>query len=98
MLAHLFAYVGILALLALAGIGLRDELFEKTETYRTFRHLRAPGRPSPGGARGNPVADAKCCLASRYLRKNLDCLARFDRARLPRCWFSCNFLACRRIM
>ena len=38
MLAHLFAYVGIPALLALAGIRLRDELFEKTETYRTFRH------------------------------------------------------------
>ena len=32
--AHLFAYVGILALLGLAGIRLRDELFEKTETYR----------------------------------------------------------------
>jgi len=35
------AYMGILALLALAGIRLRHELLEKTETYRTFRQ---PGR------------------------------------------------------
>src|SRR6266446_8846782 len=98
MLVHLFAYVGILALLALAGIGLRDELFEKTETYRTFRHLRTPGRPSLGGARGNPVAEREMLLSLQIPPKNLGCLARFNRARLPRCWFSCNFFACRRIM
>ena len=32
MLAHLFGNVGILALLAIAGARLRDELLEKTET------------------------------------------------------------------
>ena len=31
-LAHLFGNVGILALLAIAGARLRDELLEKTET------------------------------------------------------------------
>jgi len=69
MLAHLFAYVGIPALLALAGIRLRDELFEKTETYRTFRHPRAPGRPSLGRNAEIQSRTAKGCLASRYLRK-----------------------------
>ena len=98
MLAHLFAYVGIPALLALAGIRLRDELFEKTETYRTFRDPQAPGRASLGHNAEIRSRSAKGCLASRYLRKNLGCLPRFDRARLPRCWFSCNFFACRRIM
>jgi len=34
-------YVGVLAVLAIVGTPLRDELLEKTETYRTFRH---PGR------------------------------------------------------
>ena len=63
MLAHLFAYVGIPALLALAGIRLRDELFEKTETYRTFRD--SPGaRPSVAGAQcGNPVAERERLLS-----------------------------------
>ena len=40
MLAH-SAYLGVLAVLAIVGTRLRDELLEKTETYRTFRH---PGR------------------------------------------------------
>jgi hypothetical protein len=32
--------MGVMALLALAGIRPQEELFEKTETYRTFRHPR----------------------------------------------------------
>jgi len=35
------AHMGVLALLAIVRICLRQELLEKTETYRTFRH---PGR------------------------------------------------------
>jgi cytochrome b subunit of formate dehydrogenase len=38
MLAHLIAYVGALALLAIVGIHLWDQLPEKTKTYRIFRH------------------------------------------------------------
>src|SRR5260221_6663744 len=38
MLAHLVAYVGALALLAIVGGHLWDELLEKTEAYRIFRH------------------------------------------------------------
>jgi len=90
--------MGVLALLAIVRIRLRHELLEKTETYRTFRDPRAPGRPSPGGARGNPVADREMLLGLQISPKNLGCLARFDRARLPSCWFSCNFFAYRRIM
>ena len=92
------AYMGILALLALASIRLRHELLEKTETYRTFQHPRTPGRASLDGARGNPVADRETLLSLQIPPKNLGCLPRFDQMRLPRCWFSCNFFARRRIM
>ena len=97
MLAH-SAYLGVLALLAIVGTRLRDELLEKTETYRTFRH---PGREDVrrwAQQRGNPVAERKMLPGLQLSPKNLDTLASFDRARLPRCWFSCNFFACRRIM
>jgi len=90
--------MGVLALLAIVRIRLRHELLEKTETYRTFRHPRTPGRPSLGGARGNPVAEREMLPSLQIPPKNLCCLARLDRARLPRCWFSCNFFAYRRIM
>jgi len=38
MLAHLVAYVGALALLAIVSIHLWDELPEKTKAYGIFRH------------------------------------------------------------
>jgi len=38
MLARVIAYVGALALLAIVGIRLWDQLPEKTKTYRIFRH------------------------------------------------------------
>jgi hypothetical protein len=38
MLARAIAYVGALALLAIVGSHVWDELLEKTETYRIFRH------------------------------------------------------------
>jgi len=50
------AYLGVPAPLVTVGTRLQDELLEKTETYRTFRHPRTPGRPALGGARGNPIA------------------------------------------
>jgi hypothetical protein len=90
--------MGVRALPVIVGTRLQDELLEKTEAYRTFRHPRAPGHPSPGAQRGNPVAERERLLSLRIPPKNLDCLARFDRAHLPRCWFSCNFFVCRRIM
>jgi hypothetical protein len=43
-------------LLVIVGTGLQDELLEKTETCRTFRHPLAPGRPLLGAQRGNPIA------------------------------------------
>jgi hypothetical protein len=90
--------MGVRALLVIVDASLQDELLEKTEAYRTFRHPRTPGRPSLEAQRGNPVVEREGLSASRYLRKNLGCPARFDRACLPRCWFSCNFFARRRIM
>jgi hypothetical protein len=98
MVAHLVAYVGVLALLAIAGTRLWDESLEKTENYRTFRH---PGREDVrrwAQQRGNPVAEREMLPGLQVSPNNLDTLARFGRARLPRCWFSCNFFACRRIM
>jgi len=92
------AHMGVRALLVIVGTRLQDELLEKTEAYRTFRHPKAPGRPSLGAECGNPVAERERLLSLQIPPRNLDRLARFDRARLPRCWFSCNFFACRRIM
>jgi hypothetical protein len=63
------AYLGVLAPLVIVGARLRDELLEKTEVYRTFRH---PGRQDVRRWAATPkirVRSAKCCLASRYLRK-----------------------------
>jgi hypothetical protein len=87
-----------LAPLVIVGTRLRDELLEKTELYRTFRHRL--GLTSDAGRRNakNPVAEREMLLGLQIPPKNLDCLARFDRSRLARCWFSCNFFACRRIM
>jgi|SRR6266849_5308343 len=98
MLAHLFAYVGIPALLALVGIRLRDESLEKTETYRTFRHPAREDVRRRAAQRESPVVEREMFAWPSAIPENLGCLARFDRARLPRCWFSCNFFACRRIM
>jgi hypothetical protein len=89
--------MGVRALPVIVGTRLQDELLEKTEAYRTFRHPRAPG-PSLGAQRGNPVAERERLLSLQIPPRNLDRLARFDRALLPRCWFSCNFFARRRIM
>jgi len=91
------AYLGVPAPLVTVGTRLQDELLEKTEAYRTFRHPRAPG-PSLGAQCGNPVAERERLLSLQIPPRNLDRLARFDRALLPRCWFSCNFFARRRIM
>jgi hypothetical protein len=77
---------------------LQDESLEKTEAYRIFRY---PGREVVRrlrAQRGNPVAEREGLLSLQIPPKNLGCPARFDRACLPRCWFSCNFFACRRIM
>ena len=49
-------HMGVRALPVIVGTRLQDELLEKTEAYRTFRHPRAPG-PSLGAQRGNPVAE-----------------------------------------
>ena len=83
--------MGVRALLVIVGTRLQDESLEKTEAYRTFRH---PGRQVVPRLRRNaeiPVAEREWPLCPQIPPKNLDCLARFDRARLPRCWFSCNF-------
>jgi hypothetical protein len=61
--------MGVRALLVIVGTRLQDELVEKTEAYRTFRHPRAPGRPSLGRNAEIPLLSAKGCSASRYLRK-----------------------------
>jgi hypothetical protein len=98
MLAHLFAYLGIPALPGIAGIRLWDELLEKTETYRTFRY---PGRQDVcrwAQQRGNPVSEREMQLGLAGMPEKSRHLARFDHASLPRCWFSCNFFGCRRIM
>jgi hypothetical protein len=69
MLTHLSAYLGTLAVLAIVCTLLRDELLEKTETCRTFRH---PGREDIrrwGRNAEIPLPGAKCRSAFRYLRK-----------------------------
>jgi len=74
MLAH-SAYLGVPALLAIVGTRLRDELLEKTETYRTFRH---PGREDVrrwAQQRGNSVAEREMLPGLHLSAKNLDTLA-----------------------
>jgi hypothetical protein len=92
------AYLGVLAPLVIVGARLRDELLEKNRGLPDLPASRAPGRPPLGGNAKNPVAEREMLLGLQIPPKNLDCLARFDRPRLPRCWFSCNFFAYRRIM
>jgi hypothetical protein len=94
MLARAIAYVGALALLAIAGIHLSDQLPEKTKTYRIFRHPEGERELEAAAVIGSKSG----CLASQASPKTPFCVARFDRARLPRCWFSCNFFVYRRIM
>jgi hypothetical protein len=48
---------------------LQDELLEKTEAYRTFRHPGCEVVRRLRAQRGNPLLSAKGCSASRYLRK-----------------------------
>jgi hypothetical protein len=90
MLAHLVAYVGALALLAIVGGHLWDELLEKTEAYRIFRHPEG-GRQDILWAqqRGDP-REMLLGLAG-IPRKIPIARHRSGRARPPRCWFSCNF-------
>jgi hypothetical protein len=94
MLARVIAYVGALASLAIAGIRLWDQLPEKTKTYRIFRHPKGECELEAAAVIGSKSG----CLASQASPKTPFCVARFGRARLPRCWFSCNFLVYRRIM
>jgi hypothetical protein len=63
-------YLGVPAPLVIVGTRLQDELLEKTETYRTFRH---PERQQFVAGRRKAeirLRSAKGCLASRYLRKS----------------------------
>jgi hypothetical protein len=69
MLAHLFAYLGILALLAIVGTRLWDELLEKTETYRTSGIRAARTSIAEGRNAEIRLRSAKCCLASGHPRK-----------------------------
>jgi hypothetical protein len=99
-LAHLIAHVGALALLAIVSLHLWDELRGKTETYLIFQHPGAGPEHAFRGAqqRESPVAERETAWSCSDAQNLPNCAARFDRALLPRCWFSCNFLVCRRIM
>jgi hypothetical protein len=63
------AYLGVPAPLVIVGTRLQDELLEKTETYRTFRHSERQQFAAGRRNAENPVAERESCLASRYPRK-----------------------------
>jgi hypothetical protein len=56
--------MGVRAPLVIVGTRLQDELLEKTEAYRTFRHPRATSSFA-GAQRGNPVAERERLLSLR---------------------------------
>jgi hypothetical protein len=68
------AYLGVPAPLVTVGTRLQDELLEKTETYRTFRHRGSADHPSLAAQRGNPVAERERLLSLQIPPKNPDYL------------------------
>jgi hypothetical protein len=65
------AYLGVPAPLVIVGTRLQDELLEKTEAYRTFRHRGWADRPPLAAQRGDPVAERERLLSLQIPPKNL---------------------------